>query len=308
MPKLIIVGSVGIDTIETPHTQRDNLLGGSAAYACAAASFHTEVGMVGVVGTDFPDAHRNTFDHFRIDTSGLRTEEGRTFAWSGVYHENMDDRDTRETVLGVFEHFSPNLPEAYRTTDHVFLGNIHPELQLHVLEQVDDPAFVLVDTMDLWINVAHDALTKVIGRVHMLTVNESEARLYTGRHNLVDAAEALLQLGPKYVLIKRGASGSMLFGQSGSRFILPAYPVRVVRDPTGAGDTFAGGLMGSLADQGKLDEEHLRRAMVHGTVVASAGVEAFSLDRLVETNREELDERARELSRWLELPDLAGSR
>jgi len=301
-PKLIIVGSVGIDHIETPDANRPNLLGGSASYACAAASFHAPVGMVGVVGTDFAEHHTDTFKHFDINLEGLQVEDGRTFAWHGRYHENMDHRDTVETVLGVFEHFNPTLPESYKEVDYLFLGNIHPALQLRVLEQVRHPKFILIDTMDLWINIARDELTEVFKKVHMLTVNETEAQLYTGKYNLVEAARELQKLGPKYVLIKRGGSGSMLFPQEGQRCVLPAYPVDHVVDPTGAGDTFAGGLMGALAEKDDVSDAGLRRALVRGTTIASFGVQSFSLEKLRELRRGVLDARADDLVGMVKLP------
>jgi len=290
---LAIVGSIGIDTIETPTEKHEEILGGSVSYACAAASFFTHTGMVGVVGTDFPQAFRDTWNNMNIDLEGLQTVDGKTFRWGGVYHENMDNRDTLFTDLGVFETFSPELPEDYKEAPYLFLGNIHPALQLHVLEQVRDPKFILIDTMDLWINIHKENLTKVIGKCHMLTLNESEAQLFTGEHTLNQAAKKLLQLGPEYVLIKKGGNGSMLFTKD-DIFLLHAYPLDTFKDPTGAGDTFAGGLMGALAASGKTDKEAIRQAMVHGSVVASFGVEEFSLDRLVQIDRDEIEIRISE--------------
>lgn len=289
-PRLVIVGSIGIDHIETPKEKRENLLGGSASYACAAASFFTPPGMVGVVGDDFPQHFLELYRQFSVDLAGLQRREGQTFAWRGVYEENMDNRRTLETVLGVFETFQPDLPEAYVEAPYVFLGNMAPELQLHVLAQMNRPAFVLADTMDLWINIAREKLVEVIGRVHMLTLNESEARLLTGAHNLLEAAGQLLEMGPQYVLIKKGEHGSLLIGRDGL-YIQPAFPLPSVADPTGAGDTFAGAVMGWLAEQGVHDEAAIRRAMVHGSVVASFGVEAFSLDRLAGLTRDEVNRR-----------------
>ncbi|MCC5844908.1 MAG: bifunctional hydroxymethylpyrimidine kinase/phosphomethylpyrimidine kinase [Verrucomicrobia bacterium] len=293
-PKLVIVGSIGIDHIETPREKRENLLGGSASYACAAASFFTPPGMVGVVGDDFPAAFLDLYRKFSVDLAGLQQRKGRTFAWSGVYEENMDNRSTLETVLGVFETFQPDLPEAYVEAPYVFLGNMAPDLQLHVLNQMKAPAFVLADTMDLWINIARDKLVEVIGRVHMLTLNESEARLLTGAHNLLAAAGALLAMGPEYVLIKKGEHGSMLISRAGI-YIQPAFPLASFEDPTGAGDTFAGALMGRIAENGAHDASAIRHAMVHGSVVASFGVESFSLDRLAALSRDEVDARVTEL-------------
>lgn len=289
-PELVIVGSIGIDTIETPREKRIEILGGSVSYACAAASFFVRTGMVGVVGTDFPAEHRELWERMGIDLSGLQTEEGRTFRWSGVYEENMDNRRTLVTELNVFEHFSPELPEAYRDAPYLFLGNIHPSLQLHVLEQVRSPKFVLIDTMDLWINIARDELVEVVGKCDMLTLNESEARLFTGKDSLSDAAEALLEMGPGFVLIKKGESGSMLVSREES-FSIPAYKLDSFKDPTGAGDTFAGGLMGALAESGTADEEAVRQAMQYGSVTAAFGVEEFSLERLAVLDRARIDDR-----------------
>lgn len=293
-PQLVIVGSIGIDTIETPTSRREEILGGSVSYACAAASFFARTGMTGVVGTDFPDAHRRLWESMGIDLAGLQTREGRTFRWSGVYEENMDNRRTISTELNVFESFMPELPPSYRDAPYLFLGNIAPALQLHVLEQVHSPKFVLIDTMDLWINTAREPLLDVIRQCTMLTVNESEARLLTGNASLAGAARCLLELGPRFVLIKKGASGSMLVSHD-RVFLLHAYPLEQFDDPTGAGDAFAGGLMGALAESDRTDEEAIRRAMLYGSVVASFGVEQFSLDRLASLTRKEIESRAEEL-------------
>lgn len=288
---LIIVGSVGLDSIITTRESRENILGGSASFACAASSFFSRTGMVGVVGTDFPASYRALYEQFNIDLEGLQVQEGKTFHWSGEYEENMDNRHTLHTELNVFEHFSPHLPDSYCDVDYLFLGNIAPELQLHVLEQVRNPKFVLVDTMDLWINIANDALKEVVSKVTMLTLNESEARLFTGEHDLLSAAKALLELGPQYVLVKKGANGSMLIARDGSIFMIPAYPVMELHDPTGAGDTFAGGLMGYLAEVDRHDQAAIREAIVRGTVVASFGVEKFSVERYQSLKKPELGAR-----------------
>ena len=288
---LIVVGSVGLDTIETPSEKREDLLGGSGSYACAAASFFSAPGMVGVVGDDFPASYRALYEHFKMDLQGLQIAEGKTFRWSGVYEANMDNRSTLSTDLNVFEHFTPHLPESYRNVPYVFLGNIAPALQLHVLEQVQDPDFVMVDTMDLWINIAQAELRDVISKVDMLTLNESEARLLCDVHSLSQAASDLLALGPKYVLIKRGENGSILYEKDGGVFLMPAFPVDQVKDPTGAGDTFAGGLMGYIAEAGNTDSATIRKAILHGNIVASFGVEQFSLERYQHLTRDELDGR-----------------
>jgi len=292
-PDLVIVGSIGIDTIETPREKRVEILGGSVSYACAAGSFFVQTGMVGVVGTDFPAEHRALWERMGIDLSGLQTEEGKTFRWSGVYEENMDNRETLLTELNVFENFSPELPEAYRDAPYLFLGNIHPALQLHVLEQVHSPKFVLIDTMDLWINIARDELVEVVGKCDMLTLNESEARLFTRSDSLTEAAEILLGMGPRFVLIKKGESGSLLVSREDS-FSIPAYKLNDFKDPTGAGDTFAGGLMGALSESGEVSEEAIRRAMVYGSVTAAFGIEEFSLERLATLDRAQIDARVEE--------------
>lgn len=293
-PSLVIVGSIGIDHIETPLVKKENLLGGSVSYACAAASFFSPPGMVGVVGDDFPESFLDLYRSFDVDLQGLKHAKGRTFSWTGVYEENMDNRSTLETVLGVFESFEPRLPETYLDAPFVFLGNMHPSLQLHVLSQIRSPKFVLADTMDLWINITRDDLMDVISKVNMLTLNESEARLLTDRQNLLDAASALLEMGPQYVLIKKGEHGSMLFSAHGI-YIQPAFPIAKVEDPTGAGDTFAGALMGYLTQQNACGEADIRRAMLHGSVVASFGVQSFSLDALQSLTVSQISERIAQL-------------
>lgn len=290
-PSLVVVGSIGIDTIETPTAKRPNILGGSASYACAAASFFAPVGLVGVVGTDFPQAHLDLYRSLGINLDGLQTVEGKTFQWEGVYEANMDNRRTIRTELNVFADFKPELPASYRKAPYLFLANISPGLQLHVLDQIEKPRFVVADTMDLWINTAKEDLLKVIRRVDLLTLNESEARHFTGKKALLRAARVLLELGPKYVLIKKGEHGSVLFSKDGI-FLMPAYPLEDVHDPTGAGDSFAGGFMGALAANGDTGERAIRRAMVYGSVVASFGVEEFSLDRLRTLTVEQIEERA----------------
>lgn len=296
-PALMIVGSVGLDTVRTPRDSREEVLGGSATYACAAASYYTRTGMVGVVGSDFPRAGRALLRRLGVDLRGLQTAKGRTFRWSGVYSRDMNQRRTLSTELNVFESFSPRIPPAYRRSPFVLLGNIAPSLQSHVLDQLAArPAFVMADTMDLWIRIALPELKRLIARVDLLTVNDSEAARLTGRRNLVLAARDLLAMGPSYVLIKRGEYGSLL-AHGGELRIVPAYPVGDVADPTGAGDSFAGGLMGRLAEEGRVSFSAITRAMVHGSVVASFNVEAFSLERLGAITRAEIDARVTGLRR-----------
>ncbi len=297
--ELVVVGSIGLDTVATPWERREEILGGSVSFACAGASFFTPVGMVGVVGEDFPEPYVQAYRDFGIDLQGLQRVPGRTFRWSGVYDADMNSRRTLLTELNVFAAFKPELPPAYRKAPYVFLANIAPDLQLHVLSQVESPKFVAADTMDLWINVARERLLEVIASVDLLTLNDSEARLLAGEHNLIKAARKILGWGPDYLIIKKGEHGAMLFSASGTA-VVPAYPLESVLDPTGAGDTFAGGFMGALVERGTLDQAAMRRAMAYGSVVASFGVEAFSLDRLQSLTRTEIEHRLaafRELTR-----------
>ncbi len=288
---LVVVGSLALDSIATPAAERRDVPGGSVSYACAAASFFTRSGMVAVAGTDFPEAGLARFRKLGIDLQGLHQVEGQTFRWSGVYEQNMNNRRTLSTDLNVFADFSPELPESYRRSPFLFLANIAPALQLRVLSQIRKPRFVAADTMDLWIRTERDDLMKLISRLDLLLVNDSEARLLTGKEHLVQAARQVLEWGPRYVIVKKGEHGGMLFSRSGA-VLVPAYPVEDVRDPTGAGDSFAGGFMGSLAVSGRLTEAAVRRAMAVGTVVASFTVEDFGLDRLAALTRADLDARA----------------
>ena len=291
---LVVVGSIGIDTIETPFDRKADLLGGSVSFACAAASPFARVGMVGVVGDDFPEEHVALYRSFGIDLDGLQTLPGKTFRWSGVYDADMINRETISTELNVFESFSPDLPETYRDAPYILLGNISPELQLHVLSQVRSPRFVAADTMDLWINISRRALMDVIRKVDMLTLNDSEARLLTGEHNLKRCAGIIREWGPKYVVIKKGEHGAMLLSDEGI-FIVPAFPVERVVDPTGAGDSFAGGCMGRLAALEVVDEKALRQSLLYGAVVASFGVQEFSLSALDGLSDDTIDTRISEL-------------
>ena len=287
---LVVVGSVALDTVITPFEKRSNVLGGSVSYACYAASFFGPVGMVGVVGRDFPRACIETYRRAGIDISGLKSEKGKTFRWAGEYEMNMNNRRTISTDLNVFAGFTPELPDAYRKSPFLFLANISPGLQLHVLSQVKNPRFVAADTMDLWIKTDRKNLDKVIARVDMLLVNDSEVRMLSGEHNIGKAVQKILKMGPKFVVVKKGEHGAVIFSESGM-FIVPAYPVEDVRDPTGAGDTFAGGFMGSLALAGKVTPSTICQAMVDGSVMASFGVEAFSVNRLTCLKKSEIKQR-----------------
>jgi sugar/nucleoside kinase (ribokinase family) len=287
---LVIVGSIAFDSIETPHGKVDDALGGSASFFSYAASFFTTPRLVGVVGEDFPEANRKLLESRRIDTSGLVTQPGKTFRWKGRYHEDMNTRDTLEVHLNVFGTFDPVLPEAFQDSTHVFLANGSPVLQAKVLDQVRRPKLVMADTMDLWIETQHDELLKLLPRIDGLLLNDSEARLLTDQDNLITAGQAVRQLGPKFVIIKKGEHGAMLFSHEGV-FVIPAYPTEQVVDPTGAGDSFAGGIMGYLDSDDTPPPGRLRRAMAYGTVLASLTVEGFGLERLKQTRREEIDER-----------------
>jgi sugar/nucleoside kinase (ribokinase family) len=288
---LLVVGSIAFDSIETPNGSVDSALGGSATFFSYAASFFTKPRLVGVVGDDFPDEHRDLLVGRNIDTAGLTVQRGeKTFRWKGRYHQDMNTRDTLEVHLNVLGTFDPVLPHSFRDSSHVFLANSSPVVHARVLRQVREPKLVFADTMDLWINTQRSELLALLPAVHGLLLNDSEARLLTGEDNMVRAGHAVRRLGPRFVIIKKGEHGAMLFGDEGV-FVVPAYPTADVIDPTGAGDSFAGGIMGYLESDGTLGTSALRRAMAYGTVVASLTVEGFGLDRLKRADRREIDHR-----------------
>ncbi|HPO13784.1 MAG TPA: PfkB family carbohydrate kinase [Candidatus Hydrogenedentes bacterium] len=288
---LTVVGSVALDTVETPSGKNIEGLGGAAVYFSMAASLFTRVHLVGVVGDDFPERHVKLLEGKNIDLEGLERTPGRTFRWSGRYHDDINERDTLDTQLNVFEQFHPKVPETARAAEYLFLANIHPALQLEVLDQTK-PVFAGLDTMNLWINTTLDELKAVLRRVDVLIINDSEARLLTETLNLRIAAEHIKALGPGVVVIKKGEHGCILFGQEASQmFALPAYPLESVADPTGAGDTFAGGFMGYLAAQESTDFESLKNAVVHGSALASFTCEDFGPDRLCNVDTAQLEER-----------------
>jgi cytidine kinase len=294
---LAVVGSIALDTVETPRERRENLLGGSVSYACAAASYFVRNGMVGVVGEDFPAAYEDLYRRMDIDLAGLQKKPGKTFRWTGVYERNMNVRRTLATELNVFESFSPDLPAACRQAPFILLGNISPELQLHVLAQAQGAPFVATDTMDLWIRAAREDLMRVIARSSLLTLNDEEARLLTGCESLDETIHTLLAWGPGLVIVKRGEYGAVL-GSAAGRIDIPAFAVADVVDPTGAGDSFAGALMGRLAAAGDTRPSlaALRQALLYGSAVASFNVEGFSLDTLAHLTRERIEARYRELA------------
>ncbi len=288
---LLVVGSLAFDSIETPNGNVDDALGGSATYFSYAASFFTKPRLVGVVGEDFPEEHRRLLTGRGIDTAGLETQKGgKTFRWKGRYHQDMNNRDTLEVHLNVLGTFDPKVPASFRDSTHVFLANSSPAVQLKVLEQVQKPKLVMADTMDLWIREFRGDLMKLLPRLDGLFLNDSEARMLTEDDNLVKAGQKVRRLGPKFVVIKKGEHGAMIFSSDGV-FVLPAYPTEQVIDPTGAGDSFAGGIAGYLTTGADHEPGQLRRAMAYGTVVASLTVEGFGLDRLKKTDRKEIDER-----------------
>lgn len=277
---LLVVGSVALDTVETTRGRRDEVLGGAASYFSAAASFFAPVRLVGVVGRDFPPAHEQLLASFGVDLAGLERADGRTFRWAGRYSPDFNNRTTLDTQLNVFESFRPKLPAPWQQSPYVFLANIDPVLQLGVLEQVERPKFVACDTMNFWItDERHRAnLERVLARVDMLLLNDEEARLLARHDSLPSAARAIRAMGPKAVVVKRGDAGALLFHEGGV-FAAPAYPIETVVDPTGAGDSFAGGFMGWLAHTGNLTPAGIRTALIVGSSLASYCCEDFSLER-----------------------------
>jgi len=289
---ILVVGSVALDSVETPFGQRERVLGGSATYFSTSASFFTDVNLVAVVGEDFPEEHTKFLASRDIDLTGLSRVPGETFHWRGRYGYDLNEAQTLETHLNVFESFRPVIPEAYADAEYLILANIDPELQMEVLNQVKSPKVVACDTMNFWISSKPEALKKVISRVDFFIINEGEARQLSGEANLVRAARAILGMGVKNLVVKRGEYGVLMFNGN-SVFAAPAYPLEEVFDPTGAGDTFAGGFMGYLANTGNLSEEGVRQAIVFGSVMASFNVEAFSLDRLKSLTYPEIEARYR---------------
>ncbi|MEA2658296.1 MAG: hypothetical protein QOF64_881 [Candidatus Binatota bacterium] len=287
---VLVVGTVAFDSIETPSGCVERVLGGSASYFALGASFFAPVRIVGVIGEDFPQDYLDLFTQRGVDIEGIKRERGETFHWRGRYHEDINVRDTIELHLNVLAGFEPQLPDNYRDAEYVFLGNIDPVMQLEVLNQIRHMKLVICDTMDYWIRESPEELKKVLQRIEMLVINDSEARLLSGYSNIVQAARAILRMGPKMVLIKRGEYGVLQFSDS-SVFATPAYPLEEVFDPTGAGDSFAGGLMGQLARSGDLSQGSLRRAIVYGSVVASFTVEDFGVKRLTDTSLPEIEDR-----------------
>ncbi len=293
---VLVVGSVALDSVETPFGKADDVLGGSATFFSASASHLTQVNVVGVVGNDYPVAQLEQLKKRGVDFSGLEQADGPSFRWRGRYSHDLNSAETLETHLGVFSHFSPKIPEKLRSSPYVFLANIDPRLQLDVLEQVKDPKLVACDTMNFWIQSRRPELLKLLERVDLVTLNDGEARQLTEKSNLVQAAQWILSRGPKHVLIKKGEHGAFMFTRD-SVFFAPAFPLESVFDPTGAGDSFAGGFIGYIAKTGDLSEANMRRAVVHGSVMGSFAVEKFSIERLMTVTKAEIDQRVKQLRR-----------
>ena len=295
---VLVVGTVTLDTVETPSERVEDVLGGSGVYAAVAASFFNgTVQLVGVIGADFPHTYTDFLETEGIDLQGLkRVDNGKSFRWGGRYAEDFNVRDTLFTELNVVADFQPVLPEAYKETPYLFLANNAPALQLSIIEQAIHPKLIVCDTMDFWINEEREALEELLARVDILILNDSEALLFTGDSNLMRAAQAILRYGPKRVIIKKGEHGAISVTES-SFFSAPAYPLTRVTDPTGAGDSFAGGMMGYLASIGDTSEETIRSAMVYGAVVASFNIEDFSINRQKDVQFSEISSRYRELQK-----------
>ena len=293
---VLVVGSVALDSVETPFGKAESVLGGSANFFAASASHLTKVSVVGVVGSDYPIEKLEPLKQRGVDFSGLEKAEGSSFRWRGRYRHDLNSAETLETHLGVFSHFSPKIPEKLRSSPYLFLANIDPRLQLDVLNQVVKPKLVACDTMNFWIQSRRPDVLKLLGHVDMVTLNDAEARQLTEKANLVQAAQWIMARGPRHVIIKKGEHGAFMFTEK-SIFFAPAFPLESVFDPTGAGDAFAGGFIGYLAASGDLSEANMRRAVIYGSVMGSFAVEKFSIERLMTVSRAEIDQRMRDMRR-----------
>ena len=293
---VLVVGSVALDSVETPFGKADDVLGGSGTYFSSSASHFAPVQLVGVVGSDYPTEKLEPLAARGVDLRGVERAEGESFRWRGRYRHDLNSAETLETRLGVFSHFRPNIPAEFRRAPFVFLANIDPRLQLDVLSQVERPKLVACDTMNFWIESRRTDLLALLKRVDLITLNDAEARQLTEKANLVQAARWIMAQGPRYVIIKKGEHGAFMF-QGDSIFFAPAYPLEAVFDPTGAGDAFAGGFIGYLARTGDLSEGSLKRAVVYGSAMGSFAVEKFSNERLLEITRDDIERRVREFQR-----------
>ena len=295
---LLVVGSIAYDTIHTPQGSRENCLGGSATYFSLAARFFTPVRLISVVGKDFEKKDFELLESHGVDIEGIEISEEKTFRWTGSYKADMNQRETLACELGSFGSFKPVVPEAWADSSFIFLANAHPSVQATVLDQVKKASFVVADTMDLWIDTQRDELVALLKRIDALIINDEEAKQLTGSYNLIRAGQSLLGFGPKIVILKKGEHGCFLFSQY-FQFALPSYPTEHVLDPTGAGDSFAGGFMGYLAESGRVNLHNLKKAMAYGTVTASLNVESFGVDRLTEAQRSHVDLRYHEFLQFV---------
>ncbi len=291
---VLVVGTTALDSIKTPYSENPRLLGGSASHAAVAASFFSPVSIVGVVGSDFPEDYISLYKKHGIDLEGLERKEGQTFFWEGEYEVNMNNRQTLETVLGVIEGWLPAIPTGLQEKQYILLANCEPKLQRHILSQTKNSRFVIADTMDLWLNIARDELLALLKEIDCLVLNDSEARQLTEEDNVVVALKQIHDLGPKYVIVKKGEHGAILSTPKGL-FIAPAFPLTKLTDPTGAGDSFVGGLIGYLAAAGGDIEDNFRKAIIHGSVTASFCCEGFGLNATTEATRDAIDARVAEL-------------
>ncbi|MFQ5456469.1 MAG: PfkB family carbohydrate kinase [Nitrospirota bacterium] len=300
---ILVVGSIGLDSVKTPFGEVEEVLGGSATYFATAASYFTDVNLVAIVGEDFPHKHINFLKSRKINIDGLEISPGKTFRWKGEYGYQLNEANTLETQLNVFQEFSPKIPESYKRPEMVFLANIDPELQLEVLKQVERPQLVACDTMDFWIKGKRDALMNTLREVDILTINDGEARELSKEVNLVRAAKKIISYGPETLIVKRGEYGVLMFHKNGT-FSAPAYPLEMVFDPTGAGDSFAGGFMGYLGNTMNLSDSNIRQAIIFGSVMASFNVEEFSLNKLKALDYKEIEGRYREFKRLTHFEDI----
>lgn len=293
---VLVVGSVALDSVETPFGKAEDVLGGSATFFSASASLLTKVSVVGVVGSDYPIEKLEPLKERGVDFSGLERAEGQSFRWRGRYRHDLNSAETLETNLGVFSHFSPKIPDKLKSSPYLFLANIDPRLQLDVLNQVERPKLIACDTMNFWIQSRRPDIIELLKHVDLMTLNDAEARQLTEKANLVQAAQWIMARGPRHVIIKKGENGAFMFTEN-SIFFAPAFPLESVFDPTGAGDSFAGGFIGHLAATGDLSDANMRRAVIYGSVMGSFAVEKFSIERLMTVTRAEIVQRMREMRR-----------
>lgn len=300
MNKVLVVGSVALDTVKTSAGKVKDALGGSAVYSSVSAANFASVNLVGVVGNDFPQEDVKMLKKKKIDIEGLEVADGKTFRWSGEYGKDFGDATTLETHLNVFEYFDPKIPESYKSTPYVFLANIHPALQLKVLKQIKKPKLTVCDTMNLWIDIARKDLLKLLKKIDIFVLNETEAGMLTNEKNLVKAAKKIIKMGPSTVIIKKGANGALLYSDK-FVFTMPAFLLEELKDPTGAGDTFAGGFIGYLASQGKINQKTLKEALVYGTIMSTFTVSEFSLNGLASVKKSDINKRYREFVKLTQL-------